>query len=289
MKLILILNGTSKKQERFRKYYQSRLPALDIKLTTYAGHAEELAQHAANELPDGILAGGGDGTLSQVINGVLKSNHPSTPVGIIPLGTANDFAAMCGIRKPSDVSKCLNLLPQPTDVGLVKGADGEERYFINCASLGMGPDVVRRLERDSRKFGPGLTYLKAIVGSFFGHIPEGISAESDEWKWAGQIRSMAISNGKSFGNRLYIAPEASHNDGVLDTFIAGDVSLLTFLRLLARVRMGNRANHPKVAYNICRTIKLSSAKETWLEADGELVFKLPVEIKMMPGKLNFFR
>lgn len=289
MKLILILNGTAKKQERFRRFYHSQLPELDIRLTSHAGHAEELARKATEEKPAGILAGGGDGTLSQVINGVLKSNHPNTPVGIIPLGTANDFAAMCGIQNASDLIERLQRRPQPTDVGHIRSADGAERYFINAASLGMGPDVVRRLEQDNRNLGPALTYLRAIIGSFFGHRPEDITAEADEWSWTGKIRSMAIANGCSFGNRLYIAPDATCSDGVLNTFIAGDVPLFTFLRLLAIVRMGNKVTHSKAFYNGCRSIRLTSKEETWMEADGELVFRLPVEIKLVPGALSFLR
>lgn len=244
------------------------------------------------EQPNGILAAGGDGTLHQVVNGLMtfREQHPSSPLpalGIVPLGTGNDFARICGIRNPEILSDRIRAGGRPTDCGMITTAT-DKRYFINVASIGMGPDVVRRLERDSRSLGADLTYLRAIVRSFFGYRPEHITLEDDGGTWSGHIRALAVANGECFGSGLRIAPDAQPDDGLLRTFIAGDVPLATFMYLLMRIRQGRQIFHPKSRYGSGRSIRLSG-EGIWMEADGELIGQLPAEISIVPGAVRFFR
>jgi len=291
MRLIVILNGAKQKVKRFNLTWYGSLASafdLDVRTTHYAGYAEELANKAAEENPDGILAAGGDGTLSQVVNGLMKSNH-KIPVGIVPLGTGNDFAKLNRLINPAKLIAAIKNGGVATDVGcIVHGAD-QKRFYINVASLGMGPDVVKRLENDSRWLGPDLTYLKSTIKSFFGYRPESLTIEWNDRDWSGSIRSVAVANGKTFGSGLTVAPEAEANDGRLNLFVAGDVPLMQFLYFLGKIKRGKKVHHHKALYAEAERVCIRSGEEVWIEADGELVGKTPAAFTVLPGGIKFFR
>ena len=295
MYLKVILNGTRQKTERFRRWEQllSQYHQVEVISTQYAGHAEELARAAAGEQPAGILAAGGDGTLHQVLNGLMqfRTDHADVPqpaLGIVPLGTGNDFATLCGIRQPEDLIERLKTGGKPTDCGMISSSTGI-RYFINVASAGMGPDVVRRLERDSRWLGPNLTYLRAIVSSFFGYRPEHIVMQDGEGNWNNRIRVLAVANGRHFGSGIWVAPEALPDDGKLHTFAAADVPLISFLYFLSVIKRGGTIRDKRARYGSGNTVRLDGSEDICMEADGELVCRLPAEIRIMPQAITFFR
>ena len=291
MRLIVILNGTKQKVKRFNQTWRSSLASafnLDVRTTQYAGHAEELSTKAAEENPDGILAAGGDGTLSQVVNGLMKSSH-KIPVGIVPLGTGNDFAKLIRLSNPANLIAAIKKGGESTDVGRIEYEGNRQRYYINVASLGMGPDVVKRLENDSRWLGPDLTYLKSTIKSFFGYRPESLMIEWNETNWSGSIRSVAVANGKTFGSGLTVAPQADPNDGQLNLFIAGDVPLIQFLYFLGKIKRGKKVHHHKALYAVAQNILIGSGEGIWIEADGELVGKTPARFTVLPGAIKFFR
>jgi diacylglycerol kinase family enzyme len=180
MKVLVILNGISRRKKFF---YQQLLPALqsaaatEVHETTFAGHAEALALEAANQQQwDAVLAAGGDGTLSQVLNGLMQGPANKPALGLIPLGSGNDFARTVNARaEAKQLKERLLQSPQPIDVGFaqLRAADGAtvQRYFINVCSVGMGPEVVGRIVNDRSGWGPGVVYLKAIVNTFLSLKP----------------------------------------------------------------------------------------------------------------------
>jgi YegS/Rv2252/BmrU family lipid kinase len=299
MKVAVILNGVSRKKEKFYKeVYPLLARHLTIRVleTEYSGHAEGLASAIVPEDYDIILAAGGDGTLNQVINGVLKNTSNRLPlIGIIPLGTGNDFARLCGATaNPEYLLKLLNSgASRKIDIGVIhcQSDTGNitTRYFINACSMGMGPEVVKRLAGKSRWWGPEITYLKSILTVFFTHHGQEISCTASAWKWFGKARVLAIANGRSFGNQMYIAPDAAPDDGVLNLFIAGDVSLLKFLYCLLLVKAKKKVDDPKILYHTASHIELSSKKLCLLEAEGEMVGLLPATITVLPKKISFLQ
>jgi diacylglycerol kinase (ATP) len=256
-----------------------------------------LASSAAKEKFDYVLAAGGDGTLNQVLNGILQNQKvtDSPAIGIIPLGTGNDFARTCGIRP--DASQISNLLsksdPLLTDVGTIGCSDdaGKEiiKYFINACSIGMGPEVVKRLTKSDRSLGPLITYIKAITATFFTHQPQEVVIEAKHWAWHGKMRVAAVANGQSFGNAMFIAPNASPDDGVFSTFIAGDLSLLKFLLSLQKIKAKTKVKDNLIFYNDCTSIQISAPEPCPIEAEGELMGWLPMKIEMLPKKIKFLR
>jgi diacylglycerol kinase (ATP) len=294
----VILNGVSRRK---KKFYREILPellkkfALEIFETQWKGHAEELTSQHAGRF-DFVLAAGGDGTLSEVVNGILQNEqltHPS--VGLVPLGTGNDFARVCNLT--ASAPQILDLLttsnPKPTDVGVIICHDrtGKKirRYFINDASIGMGPEVVNRLEKNSRFFGPSLTYFKAIAETFLMHKPQEVHCITPDWEWQGKVRVLAIANGKSFGNSIYIAPDAIPDDGVLNSFIAGDLPLWKFLLYLQSIKSQKKIQDKFIHYNQTTQMELRAPEPCAIETDGELVGYLPAKLEILSKRIDFFR
>ncbi|HEY9046136.1 MAG TPA: diacylglycerol kinase family protein [Ohtaekwangia sp.] len=299
LRLAVILNGISL-EKRF--FYHKILPALRSAYTTEVFEtrtrhdAFTLASKAVDKSFDVIIAAGGDGTLHQVINGVLqgREQHQNLPVtGVIPVGTGNDFART--IQVTSDPAQLMELLrtfePKAIDVGEViyttEHAATAQCYFINVADLGMGPEVVKRVLNSGRPFGSAVAYYSAILQTFITYSPMVVTAKADEWEWQGKLRSMALGNGKYYGHGLCIAPDAIMNDNLLDAFICGNVSVLDFIRHSMPLKQGKHIRIPEVWYKKTKAITLTSPHNCLIEADGELLGKLPATIRLASLKLRF--
>lgn len=260
--------------------------------TTQAGEGIELTQVAIREAPDVLLAAGGDGTLNQVVNGIIRIGS-KIPIAVAPLGTGNDFASYCDIKNAQDLIDRLSKPALATDVGEVTGKnqDGEPttRFFMNVSSIGLGPDVVHRLESSSRLLGADLTYLLNSVRAFLGQVPFSVKLKAEDWEWEGMIRVVAIANGVRFGSGLHIAPGAQIDDGEFSAVIAGDVPFYEFLFFLIQIKNGNRIHHPKAQYHTCKSITVEGPPKTWIETDGELACMLPAIFKVLPSRIKFFR
>ncbi len=298
MKIAIILNGISRKKKRF---YQQILPSLQRRFsvevfeTLFSGHAIQLSGEAVIKGFDIILSAGGDGTLNQVVNGILKApeSYKLPVLGIIPLGSGNDFAGMMGVS--GDPLQLLNFLdqnnPKSVDVGKIschhKERGSVEKYFINVCSLGMGPATVHRLERLPRWMGTNFRYYVSVLNTFFTHPSEKFEVNTSGWTWKGNARVVAIANGKSFGNKIYIAPEARPDDGVFSTFIATDMPLLKFLFVLKTVKMKKIVRDHHVIYSTANELEITSPDPAWIEAEGELAGMLPARVEMQKGRIQF--
>jgi diacylglycerol kinase (ATP) len=300
LKILIILNGISRKK---KKFYSEILPPLQKKFeltvgeTSYSGHAYQLAAEAVTKDFDCILAAGGDGTLHQVINGILTAgaSHPIPPIGLIPMGSGNDFATTCGLS--FNALSIENLLeinqPKPTEVGKIScyDIDGNkvEKYFINACSVGMGPATVQRMEKSPKWLGSNLRYLTSILYTFFAHRPELLNIKTESWEWSGKARVFAIANGKSFGNKIFIAPDALQDDGLFNSFLAGEVPLLKFLWFLQAIKQRKLIRDENIRYSKITTVAISSQEKILLEAEGELVGYLPSMIGIHKNKVLFYR
>lgn len=298
MNITVILNGISRKKKFF---YQSILPALvskhtvEIFETKFAGHAYELAKIAAQNKPEVVFSAGGDGTLHQVLNGLMESMiNPLPTLGVIPLGSGNDFAG--AVEVTPDANLLLNLLEQggkPTDVGLItcKDSAGENinRYFINECSVGMGPATIKQMEKAPAWLGANGRYLVSILKTFFSHKPQSVELKTSTWNWSGAVRVLAISNGKSFGNRIYIAPDAMQDDGLFNLFVAADVPLIKFLLYLQKLKRGNKLKDTRIYYSNTDYVEINAVDRVAIEAEGEHVGFLPASIKILPLAISFLR
>jgi len=299
-KIAVILNGISFQKKLF---YNKFLPALrcahqvDVFETKSRNDGILLSTRATEKFRyDVILAAGGDGTLHQVVNGVIggHENESNLPViGIIPIGSGNDFAKTAGASKdPAQLIALLeNFQPKPIDIGKIRYWDfsqnESERYFVNVADIGMGPEVVRRVLDSDRLFGSEASYLKSILATFFSYRPMIVKAVANSWDWQGKVRSLAIANGRFYGHGLCVAPNARPDDELFTAFICGNVSVFDFIRYSGTLKKCKYVDHPGVFYRECTSIALTSEGPCLIEGDGEILGNLPASIELVQRKLDF--
>lgn len=299
---IIILNGISLKKKLF---YHDYLPALtpifnvEVHETLSKNDARSLASKFADKFVDLIIAAGGDGTLHQVVNGILKEREDETTlpaIGVIPIGSGNDFARGAGIKiKPEQNLKILsNFDLRPIDVGLVEyslqpSSDSEKgyAYFVNVADIGMGPEVVGKVLNSGRPFGSEVAYYKSILNTFLTYKPMVVKAVADHWTWEGKLRTLAVANGQYYGHGLCIAPDAVMNDRQFSVFICGNVSVLDFIMHTGTLKKGRTVVKEEVWYKTATTIEFSSDHPCPIEGDGEILGWLPAKVRMIERQLNF--
>lgn len=298
---IIILNGISLKKKLF---YQEYLPAIssifevEVHETISRNDARLLASKFTDKNVDVILSAGGDGTLNQVINGILKGREEfnNLPVvGVIPIGSGNDFTRGLGLKV--NVEHTLKVLKaftaRPVDVGLVEyttHAGGDEKarsYFVNVADIGMGPEVVGKVLSSGRPFGSEVAYYKSILDTFITYKPMVVTVTTPEWSWEGKLRTLAVANGKYYGHGLCIAPDAVVDDRMFTIFICGNVSVLDFILHTGTLKKGKNVVMDDVLYKTANAIGLSGEKPCPIEADGELLGWLPAKVTMIQRQLNF--
>lgn len=301
-KAIIILNGISLRKKLF---YHEYLPAIsglfdvEVKETLSKNDARTLASKYTDKYVDIILAAGGDGTVHQVINGILKGREHETKlptVGVIPIGSGNDFARGAGLTGKIDqvLEKLSSLRTRSVDVGVVEfnssaepGSKTDFAYFINVADIGMGPYVVDGVQKSGRPFGSAVAYYKSILKTFISYKPMVIKAEAGDWTWEGKMRTLAVANGRYYGHGLCIAPDATLDDRLFSIFICGDVSVLDFIRHTGTLKKGKYVLMDRVLYKTSTAIALSSDKPCPIEADGEILGWLPARIRLIEKQLNF--
>ena len=299
---IIVLNGISLKKKLF---YHEYLPAIsqmfdvEVHETLSRNDARSLASRFTEKYVDFILAAGGDGTLHQVVNGILsgRESEDKLPiVGVIPIGSGNDFVRGAGLKK--NVEETLNKLsafnPRPIDVGLVEysmrpDADAEKgsAYFINVADIGMGPEVVGRVLSSGRPFGSEVAYYKSIINTFLTYKPMVVKAVSEDWTWEGKLRTLAVANGQYYGHGLCIAPDAVMDDRMFSVFICGNVSVFDFIMHTGTLKKGKNVLMDEVQYKTARTLECSSESPCPIEGDGEVLGWLPAKVTMMQRQLKF--
>lgn len=272
---------------------EAELGRVDLLFTKHSKHAIELARQATENGCNYLIAVGGDGTLHEVVNGVLQSDltpeeYPA--IGLLPYGSANDFARTAGICRAIEplLDRIKTQSAKKIDLGkIVLERTGVTRYFINIAGLGLGPEVVRNLEQSSSMFGPGFNYFKHIIKGFLRYKKKEVRCTSDAWQWKGKLLQMAIANGRYFGRAICIAPDAQLTDGQFQVALFGDLSIWDYLKNLGKLKKGVKIDHPEVSYQVAQEVLLESQDACGIEADGEYVGLVPATISVLPEAISF--
>jgi len=282
----IIVNPQADKGESSNswEYIESKIKRLGIAyepiFTEYENHASHLARKVQGEGTKFILVVGGDGTISEVVNGIYLED---TVLGIIPTGSGNDFAKMIGIRSMSDGLNSLNSsCKKAVDVGFLNN----DKYFIN--NLGIGIDACVVAKQKELKFKHESSYLISTlkIASAFRAFP--IEVESPDFKFSGNVLSISIGNGQFHGGMFRLTPQEEIDDGLLDVCLIKEVNKLKRFLNIPKVVCGSHIFLKEVVVFKAKRISVSSPVSLPFHLDGELFDSLKeLEIGILPQKLTF--
>lgn len=260
--------------------------------TEARGHAIELAKEAALSGYGMIIAAGGDGTLNEVVNGIILSGAASeTSLGILNTGTGCDFARFLGIprdyRRASErLARCRTV---KVDVGVVDHQlEGRTatRYFISAAGLGFDGKVVETAAKGPGFVRGAIPYFWGVLHSLSVYRNKDVRLRLDDSTEDIRILSVIVANGGSYAAGMRIAPGASLQDGLFEVMIVGDVSKLELLQALPRIYRGTHIGHPKIRIEKASVVAIDCPEEILIQADGELVGEGPAQFRVLPLALN---
>ena len=257
--------------------------------TKHRGDAAALANEAARKGTKFIIACGGDGTISEVANGILSSGK-DVELGILPSGTGGDFRRTLEI--PSQSRAAARVLRSGRtvriDVGRVSFIDhnGNDamRYFLGVASCGMSTDVIQRV-KDRR-----ISFAASLLQTALRTVPIQLVVQLDDSQERRLIVSnLCVANARYFGGGMKIAPDAKLTDGKFDVVAVGDLSTLKLFTSAPKVYLGSHLSMPEVSHALARKVTVRPANrnsEISLEVDGELPGRLPATFQIIPEALR---
>jgi diacylglycerol kinase (ATP) len=310
-KTLVIYNPVSGRglAAKHRQEVENGLRALgvefDIAPTRAALHAVQLAADAVADGYDRVITAGGDGLVHEVINGLLRaSNEAETvPLGIIPLGSGNDFNKMtppvCGIGETHDdwraaLGRIAKGETSCFDVGRISGDSplpGQPHpvYFHNGMDVGFGALVARHAREVPSVLQGTSMYLASVIMTLANYQVPRLKIQLDDGTRIEQSSTMtAIANGRCFGGGFWIAPNASANDAHFEVMVANGLGRVGILGLVPRVMKGTHITHPAVKMMRASRVIIDSPDPLVVEADGELPFMAAhhLEIELLPGRLR---
>jgi diacylglycerol kinase (ATP) len=276
---------------------RARFGDLSLRLTESPRHATRITRELIENGFDLIIAVGGDGTISDVVNGFLYDDTPlcaDVELGIVPVGTGGDFRRTLGI--PADPGQAVEILSGgkalAIDVGKISlvADDGSavRRYFVNLVSFGMGGEVAANVRNLLTMFGGRTAFLWATLKSLVTYHGRRIELELDR---NGQllpffISNVALGNGRYHGGGMQPCPEAILDDGLLDVTVIDYMNPLEVLRDIRALYSGDVYRLAKVhRLQACR-LAGRAEQPTAVEVDGEVLGRLPLEVEVLPRRLN---
>lgn len=274
------------------------------RFTTHPGEGIEFAANAARKGTKLIIACGGDGTISEVANGILSAANDAE-LGILPSGTGGDFRKTIGI--PSRSSDAAGILrdgqTRLIDVGRVTftRSDGEHesRYFLGVASFGMSADVVARVKEGGPEWLParGPKWLTGRISFGFAMFQTALKMGptrvvvhlDDDPARHLTVANLCIANARYFGGGMKIAPDAKLTDGKFDVISIGDLGTARILANAPRLYLGAHLSMEEVGHAlatkvVARPINIDQRIE--IEVDGEIPGQLPATFQILPGALR---
>jgi diacylglycerol kinase (ATP) len=267
-------------------------------MTTGPGDAVVLSQLARGGSFRAIVCVGGDGTLNEVVNGLALpdgSIDGSAVVALVPAGTAQDFARGAGIPLELDgaIDRLLLGHVSRMDVGRITFEDGKRHFFINVAGAGFDAEVAERAAEARNAAMASLpAHMLGFATALAGYRNKEITIElEDEPGSATRIRCnlLVVANGPSYAGMMQMAPNAVLDDGLLDVVVIGDVAKLEMLLNIPRAISGTHLEHEKVETHRVRALRLDSTDDALLQADGDVIGRLPARIDVLPGALRVIR
>jgi diacylglycerol kinase (ATP) len=231
--------------------------------TFETGEAAAMATHAAQRGVDVVAAAGGDGTVNEVVNGL---DGYDVPLGIIPLGTANDFARQVGI--PADADHAMDVILQRKPVRF-DTASLNGRRFLNVSTGGLGAEATAETPAEVKETLGAFAYAISGMRKFADLRPYNARFVGDGFTYDGDFLMFAVGLTRSTGGGTMVTPMASATDGLLDLCIVEGMSRSDFARTVLKVKKGEHVGLDGVQYVQVKSVTIDSADSMAVNVDGE--------------------
>ena len=279
--------------------------AFTVAFSEAPGHARALATEAAKQRTKLIIACGGDGTISEVANGIIESNTESE-LGILPAGTGSDFRRSLEIsNNAADAARSLRegrakTIDAVRVTFINEAGERETRYSINVASFGMSTEVLdRAASGEAKKWVPAFTprkvtsklsYAAATVQTTLAASPADVLVEIDERPERRlRVAEFCVANARYYGGAMKVAPDAKLDDGYFDVITIGDANSFRLLTNAPRLYFGAHLRMSEVTHELAKQVvarPASKDKEVRIELDGEVLGRLPSTFQIVPRALR---
>jgi diacylglycerol kinase (ATP) len=265
--------------------------------TDYPGHAAELARQAGEQGYDLVVAVGGDGTVHEVINGLMQVPEKGRPaLGIVPLGSGNDFAHILGIpENPAQaLQSAIDGQPHALDVGLVRDQNGRLEYFNNTLGIGFDAVVTIRTRKITRIHGFMMYFVAVIQTIILNFTPMNLHVETDQETWEMSSLMLTLGNGPREGGGFLVTPEAKFDDGLLHYATIRKISRLMMFRLIPEVMNGTHGRFKPVRMGTCRKMSVACDQPLYVHCDGEIYAGFGTDIRQLaieiiPNSIRFLK
>lgn len=290
----LILNGKSAGDDAVReavRAMRARHIALEVRVTWEDGDAERYAAEALERCAGHVIAGGGDGSLSEVAAALAHADGDADTLpalGLLPLGTANDFASAAGI--PDEPLAALELVSDtsPRAIDLLRlDADGRVHWAANLASGGFGTQVTVETHDGLKKILGGLAYMVTGMAKVARIEPIAARMRGPDFAWEGNFIALGVGNGRQAGGGQGLCPDALVDDGLLDVTLVPELSGEVGGTLATLLKAGKEAALDEVAVRArLPWLEIEAPAPLVLNLDGEPVESSHFRIECVPGRLR---
>ncbi len=264
----------------------------EVVFTSGPNDAARIAREMADSGAHTVVAVGGDGTVNEIINGLIHNDKPvnnDTRLVVIPCGTGKDLGRTLGTGLPDTAARALRAnVTMNMDIGRIRfqTTDGrtETRYFANVADLGLGAEVAQRINRSSKAFGGLITYLIAAVRTVIDFQPREIAVDIGGVRvFHASANMVVLANGQYFAGGMRVAPTASICDGLLEMYILVDVGKRALLTsLLPRVYRGKHVGRDGILHIRTGSASILCPAGMLMEMDGEQIGRSPIQVDVLP-------
>jgi len=288
--------SAGKSWPRIEALARDRLGSFQAFFTAGPGDATRLTREAISRGAETIVCVGGDGTLNEVVNGLMGEDGPIRPdvaVGFIPRSTGCDLIKTVSIDRKLD--RAMDIIRDAhtriLDLGRIRYQDHRKnrsyRYFHNIASFGLGGEVDERVNRTTKALGGFLSFIGATLVSLLKYDKKRIHLKVDD-VFDGEVNvwNIAVANGQYHGGGMLVAPGAQVDDGLFQVTVIGDLTLPEVFLNLPKLYNGKIYEVAKVSSFVGKRVEASSDQKVLLDVDGEQIGTIPVVIEIVPRAIT---
>lgn len=296
-KTVFLVNPASANGATGRRWPQLTRRAAELGLrgeVLVSERPAELTKLAAEAVEAGVsqlVVVGGDGTVHEVVNGVLSAPADAVELAILPQGTGRDFARSLGLPKRFDeaVNVAVSGAVRAIDAGrarFTREGVTEEAWFANFAGAGISGAIARDANASSKALGGRVAFLVSTVKVFARWKSVAVEVEIDGERRGGPMFEIVAMNGPYAAGGMRLAPEGRPDDGLLDCVLFGDVTKLDFLTTFPKIYSGRHLAHPKIEHLRGRTVSVEAEQPLPVVLDGEDAGTTPARFEVVPGALR---